>query len=171
MPLRSAAIGAALALSCGAVATATPVQDAAVAFGLPGVWAPDCSKAPGLANGYERWSLSEDGSVQEITDPGAGYQTNVYRWTEGALVGGDQLRLDGVYVRSNEMQHDVMRKIDGRLQTWQAEGGGKKLITDGRVPIYVIDAISDPKPGDPPVRIIDTGRTREADRVEKCDRS
>lgn len=168
--LRLTLTAAALLLGTAApAAAATPVQAAAVAFGLPGDWAADCSKPASLENGYEHWSLAADGTVVEVTDAGAGYQPNTYRWTDGALAGANEIRLDGVYLRDNEPNHDVMRKINGELQTWQAEGGGRKLVTDGRVPIYVRVSNPNAPAGQASSQIVDTGQTRETPRVHRCE--
>jgi hypothetical protein len=174
MLLRLALVGAA-ALGLSAPATfaagdpATPVQDAAVRFGPIGVWAPDCSRPPAPANGYEHWALEPDGAVSETIDPGPGYQPNRYVWSQGRLVGDNQIQLDGAYAHDNVAEHDLMRKVDGRLQTYEAvDGTGRKLITDGRVPIYAAVAVPNPQPGQPAYRPVDTGQTREVVWANKC---
>jgi hypothetical protein len=173
MLLRLALAGAAaLGLAAPAALAAappSPVQAAAVQFGLIGIWAPDCSKPPTPANGYEHWALESDGTVSEVIDPGPGYQANRYVWSEGRLVGENQIQLDGAYTQANVAEHDLMRKVDGRLQTYEAlDGTGRKLITDGQVPVYVAVAAPNPQPGQPTFRVVPTGQTHEVVWASKC---
>lgn len=125
---------ASLALA-GAASAATPVQQAALDFGLIGAWADDCSRPPSQDNEYDYYTLAPDGSVKEQYAWGPGSGTNNYSWTAAQRVGSDRLVMDGVFFGNGLGQHTTMQKRGNQIRVLEnRDSTGRLLVVNGQFP-------------------------------------
>ena len=120
-------------LMAAGAAQATPVQDAATAFGLIGTWASDCSRPASEDNEYTHYSNAPDGSVSMVYDDGPDVQPNRYTWNQAVLIDQNTLQMDGIFYGDNLAQHTVLQKNDsGQMRVYgNVDGSGKILVQNG----------------------------------------
>jgi hypothetical protein len=122
-------------LMAAGAAQATPVQDAATAFGLIGTWASDCSRPASEDNEYTHYSNAPDGSVSMVYDSGPGVEPNRYRWDEAEIVAPGRIRMVGVFFGDNLQQDTLLDKRDGRIRVWRnVDSSGAVLVDQARFP-------------------------------------
>jgi hypothetical protein len=106
-------------------------------FGLFGVWALDCSRAPGPGNAYATVALTADGDIELRDDFGPDYDQMIYRVVDAKRVGAFRLTLRQVLTTDDRIVLDtVTLRAAGRIRNWVSRfaDGSSTLVEDGLMP-------------------------------------
>ena len=132
-PKQLLAMTAALSMLAAFPARANPDADLVTAFGLIGVWAPDCAAQPSEHNPQLTFLIARDGTPQRRLLMRLGYRDGQFDMTEVRRSADNQLAYRDKRTGEATWFEVVLQKTGDGLQTLGSkDANGNALVRDGK---------------------------------------